>query len=356
MSFLLYGANGYTGALIADVAHREGERAILAGRRAEAIAPLAERYGFEHRVFTIDSPAQIARSLNGVSAVLLAAGPFSTTSAAMLEACMMAGVHYLDITGEIAVFEHCFAQHARAAAAGVVILPGVGFDVVPSDCLAAALAAELPGAHSLELAFTSSGGRGSLISRGTAKTMVEGFGEGGAIRQNGRIQRVPPGWRARRVPFRHGERDVISIPWGDVATAYHSTGIPNVIVYTGLSRWQRRALRLSGVLAPVVRIAPVRRFIVQQIERRITGPDEEARRTVNAQLWGRVVHADGRSVEGTLVTPEAYQLTAETAFESARRVAAGLLEPGYSTPSLAFGARYITEFAGCDMRVESVTR
>lgn len=356
MSFLLYGANGYTGALIAEVAHHAGERPILAGRRAEAIAALAERLGFEHRVFSLDSPAQIARSLDGVAAVLLAAGPFSVTNAPMLEACIAAGVHYLDITGEIAVFEHCFAQHARAAAAGTVVLPGVGFDVVPSDCLAATLAAELPGAHSLELAFTSSGGRGSHISRGTAKTMIEGFGEGGAIRQNGRIQRVPPGWRGRRVPFRHGERDVASIPWGDVATAYHSTGIPNVIVYTGLSRWQRRTLQLSPILAPVVRAAPVRQFIVRQIERRVSGPDEEARRTVNAQLWGRVVHADGRSIEGTLVTPEAYRLTAMTAFESARRVAAGSIQPGYSTPSLAFGPQYITEFDGCDMRVESVTR
>jgi len=356
MSLLVYGANGYTGRLIAEVALRAGERPILAGRRAEAIAPIAERYGFEHRVFALDSPAQIARSLDGVSTVLLAAGPFSATSAPTLEACLMARVHYLDITGEIAVFEHCFAQHARAVAAGVVVLPGVGFDVVPSDCLAATLAAALPGANSLELAFTSSGARGPGISRGTAKTMIEGFGEGGAIRRDGHIQRVPSGWRARRIPFRHGERDAVSIPWGDVATAYHSTGIPNVIVYTVLSRWQTRALRLSRILTPLVRITPVRRLITRQIERRVTGPDDETRRTVKAQLWGRVAHADGRSVEGTLITPEAYRLTAETAFESARRVGAGAVAPGFSTPSLAFGARYITEFDGCDMRVEPITR
>ena len=184
MRFLLYGANGYTGQLIAEEAARTGMRPILAGRRAETIAPIAERYGFEHRVFSLGTRAEIIRSLDGVDAVLLAAGPFSSTSAPMLDACIASGIHYLDITGEIAVFERCAAQHDRAVAARVVVLPGVGFDVVPSDCLAATLARALPNATSLELAFAGTGS-GMQISRGTAKTMLEGAGEGGAIRRDG---------------------------------------------------------------------------------------------------------------------------------------------------------------------------
>jgi short subunit dehydrogenase-like uncharacterized protein len=352
LSFLLYGANGYTGQLIAARAHECGVRPILGGRRADAIVPLAERYGFEHRVFALDSPSQIARSLEGVSAVLLAAGPFAATSAPVLEACIASGVHYLDITGEIEVFEHCFTQHARAAAARVVVLPGVGFDVVPSDCLAATLAAALAGARSLELAFTSSDRRGLQISRGTAKTMLDGFGEGGAVRENGRIRRVPIGWGKRRVPFRDGAREVVSIPWGDVATAYHSTGIPNIIVYTTVPRRQMRALGLARFVAPIVRFRPVRDLIARRIDRNVVGPDEHARLTSRVELWGRVVDANGRSVEATLVTPEGYRLTAETAVESAFRVVAGAVQPGFRTPSLAFGPRYIMEFGGCDLRIE----
>jgi saccharopine dehydrogenase (NAD+, L-lysine-forming) len=351
MSFLLYGANGYTGRLIADQADRTETRPILAGRRADEIAPIAERYGLESRVFSLDTPGQIARALDGVSTVLLAAGPFSATSAPMLDACIMAGVHYLDITGEIAVFEHCAAQHDRAVDAGIVVLPGVGFDVVPSDCLAATLAAALPGATSLELAFTGTGGHGLRLSRGTARTMLDGAGQGGAVRRAGRIERVPLAWRKRRVPFRDRERDAVSIPWGDVSTAFHSTGIPNVIVYTAMAPRQIGAMKLARFLTPLVRLGAVRRLLARRIERSVPGPDEEARSVGRMQLWGRVTDADGRSAEATLVTPEGYRLTAETAVESARRVAAGSVSPGFRTPSLAFGSTYITEFDGCDLHV-----
>jgi short subunit dehydrogenase-like uncharacterized protein len=353
MRFLLYGANGYTGQLIAEQAARTGMRPILAGRRADAIAPIAQRYEFEHRVFSLGSRSEIIRSLDGVDAVLLAAGPFSSTSAPMLDACIASGVHYLDITGEIAVFERCAAQHDRAVASRVVVLPGVGFDVVPSDCLAATLARALPNATSLELAFAGTGA-GLQISRGTAKTMLEGAGQGGAIRRDGRIERVPLGWRKRLVPFRDKAREAVSIPWGDVATAYHSTGIPNIVVYTTMARAQVRALPYVRLVVPLIRLPFIRRMIAQRIERTITGPDEHARRRVQAQLWGRASDAAGRSVEGTLVTPEGYRLTAETAVESVRRVLAGAVQPGFRTPSLAFGAGYITGFEGCDLRVENV--
>jgi short subunit dehydrogenase-like uncharacterized protein len=351
MTFLLYGANGYTGTLIAERAHQLGLRPIVAGRSRTAVAAIAGKYGFDYRVFPLDSAEQIARSLEGVQAVLLAAGPFSATSAPVLEACIRTGVHYLDITGEVAVFEQCVAQHERARAAGCVVLPGVGFDVVPSDCLAAALAELLPRAQSLELAFASAGGQGPGVSRGTAKTMLEGFGGGGAIREDGHITRVPMAWRTRTVPFRDRPRTVASISWGDVSTAYHSTGIPSIVVYTAIPRRQIRLLKLAPLLAPISRIGAVRRFIVRRIERGTAGPGEHARATGTTQLWGRVADAAGRSVEGTLVTPEAYRLTADTAVESMRRVMTGNVAPGFHTPSSAFGSGFISEFEGCNLRL-----
>ncbi|MBC7789824.1 MAG: saccharopine dehydrogenase NADP-binding domain-containing protein [Anaerolineae bacterium] len=344
--WLLYGANGYTGELIAAEAVARGLRPVLAGRRAEAIVPLAKRLGLPHRTFSLSSSREIAAQLAGVTAILLAAGPFSATSAPVVEACLQSGVHYLDITGEIAVFENCAKQNDRAIQAGTIILPGVGFDVVPSDCLAASLAEKLPGATHVELAFA-----GGSMSRGTARTMLEGLGLGGAIRDHGRIRRVPIAWRTAQIAFRDKVRNAVSIPWGDVSTAFRSTGIPNIIVFAAAPRRQVMFMRSLRYVAPILRSEPVRRWLSHRIDNRISGPSQEMRAVARTHLWGKVHNSSGESVEGTLETPEAYQLTAAAAVECMRRVLHDRITPGVHTPSTAFGASFITELAGCDLRI-----
>src|SRR5687768_7026139 len=136
MSALLYGATGYTGRLITRVAAEYGVRPILAGRNRAAVAALAHEHGLEHRAFALDDVAAMYRALGAVSAVLHCAGPFSRTSEPMASACIRTGTHYIDITGEIDVMEQLHARDAEAREARVMLLPGAGFDVVPSDCLA----------------------------------------------------------------------------------------------------------------------------------------------------------------------------------------------------------------------------
>lgn len=349
--WMLYGANGYTGKLIAERAVAAGERPILAGRRAEAIEPMAGELGLDHAVFDLDEPRAVAAQLEGIDALLLCAGPFSRTSAPALEACLESGTHYLDITGEIPIFERCHAAGERARAAGVAVLPGAGFDVVPTDCLAATLAAELPGATELELAFHGGGGP----SAGTARTMLEGLsqGDGGAIRRGGRITSVPVAYRKTEIPFRDRRRSAVSIPWGDVSTAYYSTGIENIVVYMAMPPRTIRMLELGRPLRGLLASRSVRWALEKLIDRRVTGPTAEERASRQAQLWGRVQDGSGNRVEATLVTPEGYSLTAATALESVRRAAAGDIEPGAHTPATAFGAGYIEEFDGCEMRIES---
>ena len=189
-TWMIYGANGYTGRLCAHVAKDRHLSPVLAGRSAEQIRPLAQELGCEARVFDLGDPAAAAKNLAGVAAVLHCAGPFSATSRPMLAACQRAGAHYLDITGEIAVFEDIHSRSQEIRDAGIVAIPGVGFDVVPTDCLAAMLKRELASATHLKLAFMSRNGK---LSPGTAKTMVEGLPEGGRIRENGRIVKVPSG-------------------------------------------------------------------------------------------------------------------------------------------------------------------
>jgi short subunit dehydrogenase-like uncharacterized protein len=338
--WLLYGANGYTGELAAREAARRGLAPVLAGRNAAAVGALAAELGLPHRAFGLDDPAALRRGLEGVAAVLHCAGPFVRTSAPLVAACLATGVHYLDITGEIAVFEAVLARGEAARRAGVVLLPGAGFDVVPSDCLAARLAEALPGAVELALAFYA---EGTSMSRGTLKTMIEALPHAGAIRRDGRIVPVPLAWDAREIPFSCGKRWAMTIAWGDVSTAYHSTGIPNIRVYSGTPpKAIRRARRLRPLL-PLLALRPVKSLLRRRVERTVTGPDERARARGRMCLWGEVRDAAGAAVTGTLETPEGYAFTAASAVECAERVAAGRVPPGAWTPSKAFGWRFVTE-------------
>ncbi len=345
--WMIYGANGYTGELVAEEAVRRGWRPILAGRRADALAPIAARLGLDHRVFDLSSGEEVARHLGGVKALLLCAGPFSRTSAPAVDGCLAAGVHYLDITGEIGVFEACHARGAEAEKAGCVVLPGVGFDVVPTDCLAASLKAALPGATELALAFHGAGSP----SKGTAKTMLEGLPQGGQVRRGGVLTQVPLAWKTADIPFHDKTRTAVTIPWGDVSTAYHSTGIPDIEVYMAQPAKMIRAIKLARPLRRLFGLSAVQRFAARRIDAKVQGPDKATRESARSELWGRVRDASGREVEGTLTTPEGYQLTVLSSLASVERLLAGGVPPGAHTPATAFGADFVATIDGCTLRV-----
>src|SRR5688572_23605068 len=342
MSALIYGATGFTGRLVARLAKEYGIRPILAGRDGNAVPALARELACDHRVFSLDSPAAIDEALAGVSVVLHCAGPFIHTSSPMVDACIRNRVHYADITGEIEVLEAVRARDAEARVAGVMLLPGSGFDVVPSDCLAAHLKQQLPGATRLELAIKGSGG----LSRGTATTMVEHMERGGVIRRNGELTRVAPGWRTRVVDYGDGPERAISIPWGDIATAFYSTNIPNVVVYAAAPRAQRTAMRLSRFAAPLLKSGRVKEILKRRIRSGRPGPTETQLQHGMSVVWGRVEDASGRSVEARIRGPNGYWLTAHTALLIGKRMLSGDIKPGFNTPSLAYGPELILEAPG----------
>ena len=339
MTFLIYGANGYTGELIAREAVRRGLKPILAGRSAEKIDLLARELGLKAGAFPLTTP-----KLDGVDAVLHCAGPFVHTSAPMVQACLDAGVHYLDITGEISVFESIMAMNDAALQRGVTLIPGVGFDVVPTDCLAAMLAAKLPGATELELAFFSPKAE---LSRGTLKTMIESIGEGGAIRRDGKIVRVPPAYDAREIPFSCGPRMAMTIPWGDVSTAFHSTGIPNIRVYTGASPTSIARMRRIRSFLPMLGFKPVKRLLQSFVNRR-SGPSEMKRAAGRTYLWGRAANG-ANEITMTMTTPEGYALTVLSALAAVDGLLASPRRPGSFTPSKFFGAEFVTTIEGVEL-------
>jgi len=345
-TWMIYGANGYTGQLVAELARARGHAPILAGRSAEKVKPLADKLGLPMRAFPLEAAAA-ARELSGVSAVLHCAGPFSATSAPMVDACLAAGAHYLDVTGEMKVIEAVLARSAEAKSRGVSLLPAVGFDVVPSDCLALSLKEKLPGAISLELAFATRG----RSSPGTMKTAIEALPEGGCIRRDGKLVRVRGAYEVRTFPFHHQPVTCMTIPWGDLVSAYASTGIPNIRVYMSAAPGLIRGARLSGLIAPLLKLGAVQRLVQRRIEATVQGPNAEQRAKLQVEFWGRVTDAGGRTAEGTLTIPEGYTLTAEAALESTLRAVRGEVAPGALTPAQAFGASFITALPGTTLRV-----
>lgn len=342
MNWMIYGANGYTGEITAREAKQRGMRPILAGRNREQVESLAHELGLESRVFALDDPKAVRNAIAGMKLVLHCAGPFSRTSRPMVDACLAEKVHYLDITGEIAVFEAVHQRDAEARRADVVLLPGAGFDVVPTDCLAASLVEALPAATSLQLAFEAGGG----LSPGTAKTSLERLAKGGCVRRDGELVDVPLAWKTRTVPFEHGERTAVTIPWGDTYTATVSTGVGNVEVYLSMPPSTIKRLRRLRKIQFLLGWKPVQSFLRGRIESKVRGPSEDTRRDTSSSLWGEASSADGRSVAATMTTPNGYQMTVIASLGIVSHLLENDVEGGFYTPSLLMGAGYAASLPG----------
>jgi short subunit dehydrogenase-like uncharacterized protein len=342
-SWLLYGANGYTGELIAREASARRQRPILAGRNGAAIERLAKELGCEWRAFALDDEATLSRGLAGVALVLHCAGPFSTTASPMMQACLKARVHYLDITGEIEVFERAHELDGEARRAGILLCPGAGFDVVPSDCLAAQLKAALPDATHLALGFDSR----SAPSRGTAKTMIERLQQGSAVRVDGKIIRIPLASRVREIDFGEGTKSAIAIPWGDVSTAFHTTGIPNIEVYIPASPRAARRLQLLSRWRYLLGLPPVRAWLRRRVDRGAPGPDADQRDRTPVLLWGEVRNAAGRTITGRMRVANGYSFTTHAAVRIVEQIMTAMpVSAGYHTPSQVVGAGFAETLPG----------
>lgn len=343
--FLLYGANGYTGTLIAQLAAAYGLSPILAGRNEKAIQQLGEALQLPYRAIDLNNTGQLQSALAEVKLVLHAAGPFQITAKAMIEACLATNTHYIDITGEIPVFEMARRFNNAAVESGIMLMPGVGFDVVPTDCMALFLKNKLPDASKLQLAFASMGGG---LSHGTATTMVMGLGEGGAVRQDHNIVQQPLGHKGMWVDFsevvgKEKKIFVMSIPWGDISTAHFTTGIPTIETYTGISPKIFQLLKFQGLFNWLLKTSLVRKYALKKIKSKPAGPSAAIRAKSSSLVWGKVENRAGKTTTATMQVLDGYTLTAHSSLLIAGKILKNNFKVGYQTPAAVYGEDLILE-------------
>jgi short subunit dehydrogenase-like uncharacterized protein len=338
----VYGAYGYTAKLLIPELLAKGIRPMLGGRNAGKLKDVAVQYGLPYIAGKPEDMMTVLTQHPEIKLVANCAGPFAETFEGVASACLARKVHYIDITGEIEVFEQAAAWGTRAAEAGIMLMPGTGFDVVPSDCLALHLKQRLPSATHLELAFYGTGG----VSRGTALTMVRGLAKGGAIRENGTIKSVPMDYSIKEIDFFGKKKIGTTIPWGDVSTAFYTTGIPNIVVYTVLPRRGGGFTKMIGRMEkwPVLNLIP--KAIRGMIRAFMSGPNDEVRTKAKSYLVGEVHDAAGGVARARMKTREGYTLTALTCAGITARILAGDFKVGFQTPAACYGEGLILEVEG----------
>lgn len=340
---VVYGSYGYTGKLVVQECLKRGLKVLLSGRNAAALQQQAAVTGLPFRPVGIDDHSALVDMLGQARVVLHCAGPFIQTARQMSAACLAAGTHYVDITGEHQVFQELAGLHDQAVARGIVIMPGTGFDVVPTDCMAAYLKQQMPDASSLRLAF---GMKPTGVSRGTAKTALRSIGSATLMRRGGKLVADTVEGRVREIDFGPFTAPALRISWGDIVTAWHSTGIPDIEVHMAVNDRFLKRMRWTMALRWLLKPAFVQRFLSRQIDRRAPGPNEQVLREGRSYVYGRVTNPAGQAREAWLEAGNGYALTAEMSVIIAQKLSHETAVSGYHTPSSAFGADLILEGSG----------
>jgi len=340
---LIYGSYGYTGQLICKHAIASGLHPVIAGRDADKTKKQAQELGLDYLIFDLTSHKKVVDLLRPFQVVLHCAGPFQHTSLPMINACLEAKTHYLDITGEYQVFEQAYRLDDQAKAANILIMPGVGFDVVPSDCLAAYLLKILPSASSIDLVLSTKGGR---LSHGTAITVTENLGQPTIARRKGRLEEFDNGKLIRTVKIDGKNKQAVAISWGDISSGFRSTKVPNITVYNTLPQQVINSMKWSNYFGFILRNKWIKNRLISNIKKRPAGPNDEERKKASSTIWGEAKNLLGVSKSVQLDLPEGYTLTYLTAVDIAIKILKSPPPSGAKTPSQVFGSDYILQFEG----------
>lgn len=337
-SWMLYGAYGYTGNLIAHEAKLRGHSPVLAGRSANRLIPLAEELNLDYIILDLENEDTLVNAIRDFDLVFHSAGPYKHTSAPMVKACLKTNTSYIDITGEIPVFEENFKFDNQAKDKGIVIISGVGFDVVPTDCLSKYVSDKITNPTSLDLGIVAM----SNPSPGTLKTMLAHYNIGQLARRNGKLNHLEDN-NIRKIQFSDKERVVRPVTWGDLSTAYRTTGIPNITTYFPLPKKFPSLLESIGVTPKeMFESEESKKKVNKWIEKNIHGPDEVKRKTYRCYIWASVSNDKGMKAQAWLETMESYRFTAVSGVRCVEKIFE-MKPSGALTPALAFGADFVLE-------------
>lgn len=337
--WMLYGATGVTGTLIAEEAVRRGHRPILAGRNAERLAQLGERLSLPWVDVGLDDKARLERAVSEVGAVLNAAGPFGATVRPLVQACLAAGTHYLDIAGEIPALQEVFSHDLAAKRRNVALVAGVGFGVTVGNSIAAHVAAQVANPTTLELAVKASN---RLESAGAAKSVLSAIAGGGFAYRNGRLVPAKLGKGLKTLAFPDGESSILPVPSADLEAAFHATGIVNITAYAPFKP-------VAALFLPLIQwgisFPPIRHGIEAAIDRRQAPKASEAALVHVSYAWARASNEQGDEAEAWLELGEGYAFTSASSVRAVERVLNGDFS-GSLTPAQAFGADFVLGIEG----------
>ena len=343
---LVYGANGYTAELLLPELAARNIEVVAAGRNAQRIGRIAAQFAVESRTFELTDPECVDRNIGDVAAVLNAAGPFADTAAPLIDACLRRRVDYLDLCGEVDPLAYAASMDRVARSQQVMLLPAVGFDVVPSDCLALLVANRLPNADSLMLAISPS----NFISKGSANTLLRHLGVAARTRVNGSLEPMNYRIQMRWADFGQGQVPTIAVNWGDLVTAYHSTGIPNIEVYFDATWLRWNLVTINQLWGWALRTPYMVNLLRQVFDTIPGGPNAEQRQAQGAAIVAEVRRGE-QAARARMVTPDAYGCSAAVAVRVLDAVVSGQRQPGFQTPARLLGPEFIMTVPGVQREV-----
>jgi len=347
---LIYGANGYSGQLVVEEAVKLGLKPVLAGRNREKVAAIAKQYGLESKAFSLDDADKLVQELKGFKVVMHCAGPFLDTFAPMVDACIKVGADYLDLTGEMTVYEAAAARSDEFKKADIMVMPGVAFDIVPSDSLSVYLKNKLPDATDLRLYFNAFGNDMKRIGQGTNATFMRYMGRGNLIRQKGEIVPKKAGFDGGVIDFDGKKIRMVGMPWGDVSTAYYSTDIANIKAFMDLPSLSILTMKMSNLLPSVWQSSLVQKLLAKVVMFLPDSPDKETRAKYSISILGEVRNEKGETARAILEAAEAYDFTGMSAAAILKEVANGKRKPGHQTPGKLLGPDFVLGIPGTTRR------
>lgn len=336
--WMLYGATGYTGALIAAEAVQKGYRPLLAGRSAEKLACLAEKLNLDWCAFSLQDTAALHQAIQGVDLVLHAAGPFQETAAPMLDACVKGRTHYLDIANEIPVIQSVKTHDAAARAQGITLVSGVGFGAAAADSLAAYLYQMTDSPVSLQIAIDL---YTAVSSPAANQTRMAVIAQGGYVRRAGQLTTIPLGKGAHTFDFPGGKKTIVPIPSGEIETLYYTTRIPDITVHGVLPINPTIARLILPVAQRLTALPAIQRRLQQRVTKQLLPAVIHVDEDKKSYVYASMKDARGNNHSAWLETGEGYDFTAKAAVLAVEQVLANHHQGGAKTPGLLLGPDFV---------------